>query len=58
MNLGIGTEAAEFLFLGIHKFDFRFSVGKISEERERKRRKTKREGLEVVIYAVLAAGGG
>ncbi len=26
MNVGIGTEAAQFLSLGIHKFDFRYSV--------------------------------
>ncbi len=26
-NMGIGTEAAQFLFLGMHKSDFIFSVG-------------------------------
>jgi hypothetical protein len=27
-KVGIGTEVAQFLFLGIHKFDFRYSVVK------------------------------
>jgi hypothetical protein len=26
MNVGIGSEAAQFLFLGIHKSDFRYSA--------------------------------
>ncbi len=26
MNVGIGTEASQFLFLGIHKLDFRYSA--------------------------------
>jgi hypothetical protein len=26
MNVGIGNEAAQFHFLGIHKLDFRYSV--------------------------------
>ncbi len=26
MNVGIGTEAVQFFFLGTHKLDFRYSV--------------------------------